>query len=75
VEGLKFTNRVIDCWSQSVELRLEDFEAAQKDFTPIGLKEVKLEKSDVRWEDVGGGSRGSYYFRISIYNRVLVFKV
>ncbi|KAJ8696655.1 Peroxisome biosynthesis protein pex1 [Pleurotus ostreatus] len=38
----------------SVKLTIADFEAAQVDFTPLSLRDVKLQKSDVQWSDVGG---------------------
>ncbi|KAF9495315.1 AAA-domain-containing protein [Pleurotus eryngii] len=38
----------------SVKLTIADFEAAQVDFTPLSLRDVKLQKSDVLWSDVGG---------------------
>ncbi|KII85002.1 hypothetical protein PLICRDRAFT_350537 [Plicaturopsis crispa FD-325 SS-3] len=31
-----------------------DFETAQVDFTPLSLRDVKLQKSDVEWSDIGG---------------------
>ncbi|KAF8070403.1 P-loop containing nucleoside triphosphate hydrolase protein [Lyophyllum atratum] len=31
-----------------------DFAAAQVDFTPLSLRDVKLQKSDVAWSDIGG---------------------
>lgn len=39
-----------------IQLRLTqaDFTAAQKDFVPLSLRDVKLEKSDVTWSDIGG---------------------
>ncbi|KAJ7072576.1 P-loop containing nucleoside triphosphate hydrolase protein [Mycena amicta] len=32
----------------------KDFELAQVDFVPLSLRETKLQKSDVSWEDIGG---------------------
>ncbi|BGP12537.1 hypothetical protein JCM10213_007619 [Rhodosporidiobolus nylandii] len=31
-----------------------DFDAAQKGFTPLSLRDVKLQKSEVQWADIGG---------------------
>ena len=31
-----------------------DFAAAQLDFVPLSLRDVKLQKSDVAWSDIGG---------------------
>ncbi|KAJ7188574.1 P-loop containing nucleoside triphosphate hydrolase protein [Mycena filopes] len=31
-----------------------DFDAAQVDFVPLSLRDVKLQKSDVSWADIGG---------------------
>lgn len=31
-----------------------DFEKAKSDFVPISLRDVKLQKSDVSWDDIGG---------------------
>ncbi|KAJ2931208.1 hypothetical protein H1R20_g5824, partial [Candolleomyces eurysporus] len=36
------------------ELSYEDFAAAQTDFVPLTLRDVKLEKSDTSWADIGG---------------------
>lgn len=33
-----------------------DFEKAQVDFVPLSLRDVKLQKSDVAWSDIGGAS-------------------
>jgi peroxin-1 len=30
------------------------FEAAQVDFVPLSLRNIKLQKSDVTWSDIGG---------------------
>ncbi|KAG5651083.1 hypothetical protein H0H81_009955 [Sphagnurus paluster] len=35
-------------------LSAADFTAAQVDFTPSSLRDVKLQKSDVSWSDIGG---------------------
>ncbi|KAF7315231.1 putative peroxisomal biogenesis AAA ATPase pex1 [Mycena indigotica] len=35
-------------------LTSNDFELAQVDFVPLSLRETKLQKSDVSWEDIGG---------------------
>ncbi|KAL1746204.1 P-loop containing nucleoside triphosphate hydrolase protein [Schizophyllum fasciatum] len=35
-------------------LTAADFEEAQKGFTPLSLRDVKLEKSDTLWADIGG---------------------
>lgn len=32
----------------------EDFAAAQVDFVPLSLRDVKLQKSDIVWADIGG---------------------
>ncbi|KAJ3508041.1 hypothetical protein NLJ89_g5972 [Agrocybe chaxingu] len=37
-----------------LELTQADFAAAQVDFVPLSLRDVKLEKSDVAWSDIGG---------------------
>lgn len=33
---------------------MKDFEDAQADFTPLSLRDVKLQKSDIEWSDIGG---------------------
>lgn len=33
---------------------MDDFVAAQEAFTPISLRGISLQKSDVRWADIGG---------------------
>ncbi|TNY17359.1 P-loop containing nucleoside triphosphate hydrolase protein [Rhodotorula diobovata] len=35
-------------------LTAEDFAAAQQGFVPLSLRDVKLQKSDVAWADIGG---------------------
>ena len=30
--------------------------AAQADFVPLSIRDIKLEKSDVAWSDIGGES-------------------
>ena len=32
----------------------DDFADAQVDFVPLSLRDVKLQKSDVAWADIGG---------------------
>ncbi|KAG6857737.1 hypothetical protein H0H87_004153 [Tephrocybe sp. NHM501043] len=39
---------------QSAVLSSPDFTAAQVDFTPLSLRDVKLQKSDIAWSDIGG---------------------
>ncbi|KAF8160874.1 P-loop containing nucleoside triphosphate hydrolase protein [Crassisporium funariophilum] len=36
------------------ELTQADFVAAQVDFVPLSLRDIKLEKSDIAWSDIGG---------------------
>ncbi|KAK9899327.1 AAA-domain-containing protein [Cystobasidium minutum MCA 4210] len=38
----------------TLELSLADVRAAQADFTPLSLRDVKLQKSEVEWSDIGG---------------------
>ncbi|KAL8286225.1 hypothetical protein RQP46_004713 [Phenoliferia psychrophenolica] len=40
--------------SSSLELILDDFTSAQVDFVPLSLRDVKLQKSEVQWADIGG---------------------
>ncbi|KAJ4483721.1 P-loop containing nucleoside triphosphate hydrolase protein [Lentinula aciculospora] len=35
-------------------LTMADFETARADFVPLSLRDIKLEKSDVSWADIGG---------------------
>lgn len=35
-------------------LTSEDFTAAQRGFVPLSLRDVKLQKSEVQWADIGG---------------------
>lgn len=50
---------------------MADFEAARADFVPLSLRDIKLEKSDVSWVDIGGksticeGSSGSVIDRFT----------
>lgn len=38
-------------------LSADDFAAAQVDFVPLSLRDVKLQKSDIVWADIGGRLR------------------
>ncbi|KAJ7350362.1 P-loop containing nucleoside triphosphate hydrolase protein [Mycena albidolilacea] len=40
--------------SMSPLLASTDFDAAQVDFVPLSLRDVKLQKSEVSWADIGG---------------------
>ncbi|KAF9482195.1 AAA-domain-containing protein [Pholiota conissans] len=40
--------------SKPLKLTQADFAAAQVGFVPLSLRDVKLEKSDVAWSDIGG---------------------
>lgn len=42
------------CIEQGLELTLDDFTAAQVGFVPLSLRDVKLQKSEVQWADIGG---------------------
>lgn len=35
-------------------LTQSDFSNAQVDFVPLSLRDIKLEKSDIAWSDIGG---------------------
>jgi len=37
-----------------VAFSLDDFTAAQAAFTPLSLRGVSLQKSDINWSDIGG---------------------
>ncbi|KAI5478553.1 peroxin-1 [Pseudohyphozyma bogoriensis] len=37
-----------------LELTLDDFTTAQAGFVPLSLRDVKLQKSEVQWADIGG---------------------
>ncbi|KDE09691.1 hypothetical protein MVLG_00095 [Microbotryum lychnidis-dioicae p1A1 Lamole] len=40
--------------TSNLELGVDDFHAAQIGFVPLSLRDVKLQKSDVQWADIGG---------------------
>jgi peroxin-1 len=42
---------------QQATLSYTDFAKAQKDFVPLSLRDVPLQKSDVTWADIGGEGR------------------
>jgi peroxin-1 len=48
-------------------LTLADFNDAQQEFVPLSLRDVKLQKSEVEWGDVGGLS-------LIIYSRAFRLK-
>lgn len=47
-----------------------DFDTAQVDFVPLSLRDVKLQKSDVAWSDIGGQSPPM--FRRMVYTAILM---
>lgn len=36
------------------QLTAADFNAAQTNFVPLSLRDVKLQKTDIAWSDIGG---------------------
>ena len=40
--------------ARDLVLTVDDVNAAQADFTPLSLRDVKLQKSEVQWSDIGG---------------------
>ncbi|WWC88849.1 uncharacterized protein L201_003764 [Kwoniella dendrophila CBS 6074] len=40
--------------NEEAELTMEDFSLAQEAFTPLNLRGVSLQKSEVKWSDIGG---------------------
>ncbi|KAM0793415.1 hypothetical protein ACM66B_000866 [Microbotryomycetes sp. NB124-2] len=40
--------------SKALDLKYDDFVAAQAGFVPLSLRDVKLQKSEVQWADIGG---------------------
>ncbi|KAH6914246.1 peroxisome biogenesis factor 1 [Coprinopsis sp. MPI-PUGE-AT-0042] len=46
--------RALDDPTSSVELSQDDFTKAQAEFVPLTLRDVKLEKSNISWGDIGG---------------------
>ncbi|KAF5351610.1 hypothetical protein D9756_007497 [Leucocoprinus leucothites] len=46
--------RVAQSNSQTTKLTATDFANAQADFVPLSLRDVKLQKSDIAWSDIGG---------------------
>ncbi|EIW74842.1 AAA-domain-containing protein [Coniophora puteana RWD-64-598 SS2] len=45
---------VVNGQTPGTALSAADFVSAQKDFVPLSLRDVPLQKSDVEWADVGG---------------------
>lgn len=37
-----------------IHVQMSDFDSAQDGYTPLSLRDVKLQKSDVEWADIGG---------------------
>ncbi|PWN31454.1 AAA-domain-containing protein [Meira miltonrushii] len=47
--------RGVEAGSSNVRsLMMEDFDEAQKGFTPLSLRDIKLTQSATRWSDIGG---------------------
>ncbi|KAF7969113.1 hypothetical protein HWV62_28272 [Athelia sp. TMB] len=55
------TSSLISTLTMNVQTKLSgaDFDAAQVDFVPLSLRDVKLQKSDVAWSDIGGKLEGN----------------
>jgi peroxin-1 len=45
-----------------VNLLQDDFSSAQADFIPLSLRDVKLHKSEISWEDIGGNILVGFLF-------------
>ncbi|KAJ1024779.1 hypothetical protein NDA16_002819 [Ustilago loliicola] len=43
-----------DTDADELSITMQDFTAAQEGFTPLSLRDIKLEKSSVAWSDIGG---------------------
>jgi len=39
---------------KEIKITQANFDKAQKDFVPVSLKGVKLQKSETEWKDIGG---------------------
>lgn len=46
--------RIAQVNPRTIELTIADFSNAQADFIPLSLRDVKLQKSEVAWSDIGG---------------------
>ncbi|KAH9819584.1 peroxisome assembly protein Pex1p [Melampsora americana] len=51
---MRYCRKRVEDRSVPVCLEDVDFEEAQSDYIPISLRDVKLQKSDVEWADIGG---------------------
>lgn len=47
-------SRDVESTSQTTEVGMVDFQAALKEFVPQSLRDVKLQKSETQWADIGG---------------------
>lgn len=55
VEVVSFSCLTTEIWAhEQPSLSMVDFEQAQSAFTPISLRGVTLQKSSVKWSDIGG---------------------
>ncbi|PKI84890.1 Peroxisome biosynthesis protein pex1 [Malassezia vespertilionis] len=45
---------VLESGAEHVSLTMSDFDKAHEDFTPLSLRNVKLEASNTNWSDIGG---------------------
>ena len=53
--AMRIWRRLIEIFvSLQLKLTQADFTAAQIGFVPLSLRDIKLEKSDVAWSDIGG---------------------
>lgn len=50
------SNSEVDSMNTNAEVSTEDFEGAVKGYVPASLRGVKLQKSTVDWNDIGGNN-------------------
>ena len=46
--------KLTSCFQSSLELKMEDFLNAQKNFVPLALRDIPLTKGETTWSDKGG---------------------
>ncbi len=51
-----------DTGEETLSITMDDFVQAQDGFTPLSLRDVKLEKSSVAWSDIGGLTETAVFF-------------
>ena len=63
--SIQFGKPAANALVQTTLLLPEDFATAQVDFVPHSLRDVKLQRSEVEWADIGGKGQGLVFAQLA----------